>query len=322
MTLAETAAGMPLTHFLAWLGLFGLLSLFGLWWGFGRLHRAHLVDNVPTAKARSAHQGYVELDGSAALMPGEPIIAPLSGSLCCWYRYRVEHRVARHWNVVHQGSSDEVFLLRDETGECLVDPEGADVASRHVQIWYGNSDWPAAGGGTSWRSVSPHHWHQRFHRLTGMRLWADAGTGWYRYQEEVILPGDELYVVGRFRTLGQQGHAQARDDIVVDYLRRWKRHPEVMARFDTDGDGTVDAGEWQAAREQARAQAEREVRDLQQRGPLHLIGRPADGRPFLLANLSQFDLARRFRLQGWAGVGVFFGAGATTVFMVGTRWLG
>jgi hypothetical protein len=322
MSPAERVLNMSTGDFLVWLGVLGFLTLFGLWGGFRRLRHARLIENVPTARIRSAHQGYVELVGSAEVLPGEPIIAPLSGSACCWYDFRIERRSGKHWNVVDKGTSEAVFIIRDDTGECLIDPDEGGVTTTHRQSWYGNSEWPEGGNGVRWGAEPRQSWHASLNRLTGLRVTVDIGMGRYRYREEVIMPGDDLYVVGEFRTLDQAYHAQGRDDIATDYLRRWKRYPQDMARFDSNGDGTVDAGEWEVAREQARAQADKEVRELQQAGPVHTIGRPADGRPFLIANLPQFDLVRRFRLQGWSGLGLFLVAGATMVFMVSTRWVG
>lgn len=323
MQLADIAAGMPIGHFLVWLGLAVALTGFGLWVGFRQLHRARLVETVPTAKVRSAPQGYVELIGTAAALPGEPILAPLSGAPCCWYRYQVQARAQKGWNVVDKGVSAGVFMLRDDTGDCLIDPEGGSVTSTHQQIWYGNSEWPERGSGVRWGEQRRASWHDRLNRLTGIQVEVDFGVGeFYRYTEEVIMPGDPLYVVGRFHTLDHAYHAQGRAEIAADYLRRWKQHPEVMARFDTNGDGQVDAKEWEAARQQAEQQAAREVGDLQQTDPVHTLVKPDDGRPLLIANIDEFDLVTRYRWQGWGAIGLFFLGGATTVFMVSVRWLG
>jgi len=322
MTLADIAAGMPPVHFLAWLGLAALATLFGLWTGFRRLSRARLIENVPTARVRSAPQGYVELAGTAGALPGEPIIAPLSGAPCCWYRYQVQARAHKGWSVVERGVSDGVFVLRDDTGQCLIDPDGGQVTTVRQRLWYGNSAWPERGSGERW-GTRPDNWRRRLNRLTGIQVELDFGVGEaYRYSEEVIIPGDPLYAVGRFHTLDQAYHAQGRAEIAADYLRRWKRHPEVLARFDSNGDGRVDEQEWQEARRQAHEQAAREVHELQQAGPVHTLVKPDDGRPLLIANIDQYALVTRYRWQGWAAIGLFFAAGATTVFMVSVRWLG
>ncbi len=80
-------------------------AAFASWRSWHNLHNARTIQDIPTAKARSAHQGYVELEGVGRLMDGAPIIAPLSGLPCVWYRYRIEElrtmyyrgRTRRRW---------------------------------------------------------------------------------------------------------------------------------------------------------------------------------------------------------------------------------
>ncbi|MEJ2115410.1 MAG: hypothetical protein P8X88_05040, partial [Gammaproteobacteria bacterium] len=56
-------------------------------------HRARLIEDMPTSKIRSCPQGYVELCGTAKLMDGPDIHAPLSGQPCVWYSFSVEEYV-------------------------------------------------------------------------------------------------------------------------------------------------------------------------------------------------------------------------------------
>lgn len=44
-----------------------------------------MMQDMPTALLRSAAQGYNEFKGKANLLPGEPIIAPLTKLSCIWY---------------------------------------------------------------------------------------------------------------------------------------------------------------------------------------------------------------------------------------------
>lgn len=323
MAFTDVVAGMPWLHYLAFTAVAAGLAGFGAWAGITRLALARMIENVPTARVRSAPQGYVELSGTAQALPGAPIIAPLSGAPCAWYRYTIQSRAQKSWTTVDKGVSDEVFVLRDETGDCLIDPDGAQVTTMRQRLWYGNSDWPKAGSGERW-GTRPENWQRKLNRLTGIQVESDFGIGGsYRYTEEVILVGDPLYAVGRFHTLGDEYHAAGRAEIAADYLRRWKRHPEVMKQFDTNGDGHVDHEEWQAARKMAEEQARKESAELASAGPIHTLVKPDNRRqPLLLANLDQFDLVQRNRFQGWAAVGLFFVAGATTVVMVSARLLG
>ena len=80
-----------LAHASPMLLVFALVGCgFGLYLGFTGLHRYRLIEDVPTAKVRSAHQGYVELIGRAVMMDGEPIVAPLSQLQNTRFRIAVE----------------------------------------------------------------------------------------------------------------------------------------------------------------------------------------------------------------------------------------
>ena len=78
-----------------WLWAIGLLiaALVSFVFSFITLHRKRIIEDTPTSKIRSAAQGYIELIGHGQLMEGQPIIAPLTGTICTWYKYSVdEHR--------------------------------------------------------------------------------------------------------------------------------------------------------------------------------------------------------------------------------------
>lgn len=62
------------------------------------IKRKRVIEDTPPALVRSAAQGYIELPGSAELMDADPIYALLSGRLCTWYQFRVEHRETRDHN--------------------------------------------------------------------------------------------------------------------------------------------------------------------------------------------------------------------------------
>ena len=60
-------------------------SIGGLIWGFRSWRRSRLIEDTPLSRVRSATQGYVELGGRARLMPGPPILAPLTLQSCTWW---------------------------------------------------------------------------------------------------------------------------------------------------------------------------------------------------------------------------------------------
>ena len=295
------------------------LALAGLYFGFAGLRLVRLIEDVPTARVRSAHQGYVELVGTAQAMAGEPIIAPLSQTPCCWFSYRVEQRQGSSWRMVQSGSSDGIFLLRDATGDCVIDPEGAEVTSRHKRSW--------AGDGSSFGGHPVHA------RLPSLGRGADlvvkvgggilealgGGAGRQRYTERVILEGDPLHAIGQFRTLRHAGHDDLHE-LTGAILRQWKRDPVgLQRRFDANGDGQIDAAEWEQARAAARQEALREQAVSDHSEPLHTLVRPSGRRRFLLSNLEEFDLVRRNRWRMRLGFLAFLVFGAGALHMLAAR---
>ncbi|MCB1800917.1 MAG: hypothetical protein KDI82_04425 [Gammaproteobacteria bacterium] len=302
------------------LWLVGLVAVGGAWFGFTGMRRVRQIEDVPTARVRSAPQGYVELIGKARAMSGEPVVAPFSKTPCCWYSYRVERRSRRGSRPVESGSSDAIFLLRDESGECVIDPEGAEVTSRHKSSWSDDgSGWGGHGVHARLPSLGPAA--DLAVQVGGSVLDAlGSGVGEYRYTESVILDGDPIYAIGRFRTLGANAHGGAVAERTGAILREWKRQPDTLReRFDRNRDGQIDQDEWQQARAAATREATREQAHEQRRGPLHLLERPGDGRYFLLSNLEEFGLLRRYRWRMRLGFLAFALALAATVWMLAAR---
>lgn len=298
----------------------GVLAIAALVMGFSGLRRSRHIEDVPTARVRSAPQGYVELIGLARMMDGEPIIAPLSHTPCCWYRYKVERRSGKNWRMVESGTSDGIFGLRDETGDCVIDPEGAEVTSRHKRTW---SDDAGSWGG-----------HAVHARLPSLGKTADmvvdiggslldglgAGVGPHRFTEAVIMDGDPLYVIGQFRTLSAGDQGSTLRELTGAVLREWKRRPDTLReRFDSNRDGQIDAEEWERARLAARREAGREHAENLKRGQLHTMSTPNDGRFFLLSNLEEFGLLRRYRWRMRLGFGAFVLLGGAAFLMLSTR---
>lgn len=288
-----------------------VLAAFGFYQGFRRLWKARVIEDAPTAKVRSAHQGYVELIGEAQAMQGEPIIAPLSKVNCCWYRYTIEKKNGKDWDLVRKEVSDGLFLLRDDTGECIVDPEGAEVTPHRRQVWYGDGNEPMLvvmpPRGAEGVQIGP----------VVMRSTAGSLTGRNRYTEELIFAGDPLYALGFFKTLDDIDHHQSRTEITGALLREWKRDwRRLLHRFDHNRDGDIDAAEWEDARRVAEREAGRQHAEQVAVQHLHTLRRPAErGRPFLISTLPQFKLARRYRWQAAGGMLLFLAAGGALVWI-------
>lgn len=296
-----------------------VLLLIALYNGFAGLRRVRQIEDVPTARVRSAPQAYVELTGTAHSMGGEPIIAPLSRTSCCWYCLRVEERSNNHWKLSRSETSDGIFLLRDDTGDCVIDPEGAEVTTEHKSVWFDDGDgW--GGHGVHHRPASLGWATDTLVRISGKLMQGVSGSGRYRYTESVILDGDPLYAIGRFRTLGADHHAGSIHEMTGAILREWKRNPDTLReRFDRDRDGLIDAREWERARAVAEAEAGREYAEKFQQDQLHTLVEPGGGRYFLLSNLAEFGLLGRYRWRMRFGFAAFVLLGLLILPMLSSR---
>jgi hypothetical protein len=293
------------------------LTLFLLYYAFRNLHRARLIEDTPTSRIRSAHQGYVELIGEAALMKGEPVIAPLSGVHCCWWRYIIERKKDKGWHTTRRGQSESLFLLRDETGECIIDPDGAQVSPSNKSVWYGPNAMPTAGPDRDFHSP-----------LGQMRLFGipvsfnNTFSGEYRYTEETIAPGDPLYAIGLFKSVGETDRQSMREEMIKERLRQWKAdHTALLKRFDRNRNDQIDLDEWELARRSARSEVTRE--QMREDHPsLHTLSDTGSHRrPMLISTREEFSIVRHFQLWAIGSLTGFFLLGATVVWLLSARFV-
>ena len=300
-----------------WVGclLLSVLTLALFYFAFRNLHWARLIEDTPTSRIRSAHQGYVELIGEAAMMRGEPVIAPLSGRPCCWWRYRVDYKGDKGWKSVRSGRSESLFLLRDETGECIIDPEGAEVTASEKHVWYGPNPNPGAGPDIGLETLQSDYYlfgkHISVHNTFG---------GEYRYSEETLMPGDPLYAIGLFSSLGETDRQAMREDQIRERLRQWKAdHASLLQKFDRNRDGQIDLDEWESVRRAAvREVTQEQLQEDQQ--PIHTLSRSgSQRRPLLISSKEEFDIVRRHRVYAFAALLGFFLLGSAVVWMITVR---
>lgn len=272
------------------------------------LIRKRIIEDTPTSTIRSAAQGYVELIGRGELIEEQPIIAPLTATTCTWYRYSIEKRRysgrRRRWDTVEQGESESLFRLLDDTGETLIDPEGAVVTPAIKQVWYGHTRHPQ---GPPWE-----------------RKWYSLGSSRYRYTEERMHPGDRLYAIGLFNTSDSHGTNRPIDREVRDLVREWKMHSEkLLEEYDRNRDGELDLNEWERVRAAALETVTLERLTREALPPVNTLGKTCDRRrPYLLSSLPQSNLVRRFSLYATACMLAFLLAGPVTAWMILLRLAG
>jgi hypothetical protein len=263
---------------LGWVACASLIAAISLIAWTSTYRRARAIEDTPTAKVASAAQGYTELLGRGRPLAGEPLLSPLRSLPCLWYRYIEERRNDDKWERVSSGESDASFIVDDGSGECLVDPAGADILTAQKESWV------------------------QFDR---------------RYTEWLLLREERIYVLGQFETRRSGDLGMDRNAAIGALLAEWKKNPqELIKRFDLDGNGEIDVREWELARAQARREVERLERDAADDPGIHIMRRPEDGRLYLISSLPPEQLAQRYRWWSFAHLALFFGglAGAVTAF--------
>lgn len=321
--LAELGAAVRAAHPATIAGMaaaFAAGALYACWRAQRSLRRARMIEDIPTAKVRSAPQGYVELEGIGKLLEGPPILAPLSGLPCVWYRYRVEKRQERrardglfrtHWVTAEHGTSTEIFCLDDGSGRVIVDPEGAEVTPRHKETWYGHGRNP--GG-----AVPP--------AAVAALMQRHAAGGAYRFIEERINQGEKIYALGLLKNAGSHIGAPDVREQVGALLHKWKQdQAELKQRFDLDRDDRIDEREWQLVRSQARREVlKTQEMEQQQIGDAINVLRPTGdpSRPYLLSAYPQSRLIQRYRRGALGYVLLFFAAGSAALWLFNARFRG
>ncbi len=265
---------------------------------------ARALSDTPTSKIRSAPQGYVELVGQAQPGPQGQVVAPLSGVSCIWYRYGVEKKGGKgKWTTLHRGVSEHPFLISDDTGECLIYPDGAEVVKTRRKSWRGDDPMyqtqPAAGVLGSAQALGQF--------LSGISF----GEQRYRYTEYRIMPGDPLHALGYFRSVGGASERPEKRGQLAILLEQWKRDEKRMNLFDRDGDGNLDADEWSAAVSAAERQLSRDMLNRPDDPVIHTLSSPTTrGRPFLLSTASESSLVRGYQIRAAAAtVGLVISGG-------------
>jgi hypothetical protein len=168
-----------------------LAATFAVW--MKSFSAARALAATPRAKVASAAQGYAELAGEA-LPLGSPLQSPYSAVPCLWYRYIVETKDGDgDWRASDSGASREAFVLRDETGDCVIEPDGFEVVSFRVESW------------------------------------DDGGE---RRTEHLIMGGDPIYAIGDFRTEGERHAlrpASGRTSVVSNFTEAELRRKGMIA---------------------------------------------------------------------------------------------
>lgn len=251
------------------------LSVYTYLAAFSLLRLGMLVRGTPTSKLDTAAQGLVELSGIAADFDAGGTRAPESGMPCVWY---------------------SSCVLRDD-GWLQVHHLGW-VAAVLAWIALHLSLLPGRTSRDSLVLVSPHG--ECVVDPAGAFVLAGRTLFGANYREDVIRPGDPLFVLGGLQTR-QHDFASLRQAAIqgrmAELLRAWKQDPEALRqRFDFAGEH-ITPDEWEQVRTAAFEAAVDEAGPPPEYDPeadiTHCLARPAGGQPFLIAAMDEHRVLRR-----------------------------
>lgn len=272
-----------------------LIALISFYSFFKNWKRLRFIEDTPTARLRSAHQGYVEIVGKGVLIDDKPIYAPLSNHRCLWYRSQIECQETIiekgqsqiHWNVIYNNISHHQFKLTDGSTSCLVDPDNAEIKGGEKLIWYGNTEWP------------------RQTQILESQSILHSNNNRYRYSEWLILPGQPLYILGQYSTSSVASQLSVRE-IMNNLILDWKKDSQqLLKRFDRNNDGQIDQQEWESARQTANTESQQIYQQRLLEPEQNIITKPKDKHyPFLISVYSQAILRQKYRRTAYLSLSV------------------
>ncbi|MEM7363781.1 MAG: LemA family protein [Pseudomonadota bacterium] len=133
------------------------------WGAFRLIKTKRLQENIPTSKTAGVVYGMSEVTGKlVATDPDNTLTGPLSTLPCTWYHYVIQERRQagknENWVTVHTETKKQPFYCEDDEGQIRIFPGQAEVVTTHS---------------------------------------SSKRQGDRRYSEKRLMPGDELYVLGK-----------------------------------------------------------------------------------------------------------------------------
>lgn len=250
----QVLSGQQVPYFQLVFGAISAIVLFAALFNYWRLLK---ITEAPISTIAAAAQGYVELHGQAAC--DNPVKTPYHGIPCVWYQAWVyaniennqQHRDPRHQQLLEFKQNAVVFKLTDESGECWINPQGAEVIYFEAKTWRKNN---------------------------------------HRYVEHYLPADSHIYVIGQLDTrkdvLDQAAVEREAGKLLVE-LKANRRY--MLNRYDHNLDGEIDMEEWELARKDAIQQVHATHAMAANTG-LYTIHKPLDNHLFLLSAKSPREL--------------------------------
>ncbi|BBB32348.1 hypothetical protein TTHT_0782 [Thermotomaculum hydrothermale] len=223
-----------------------------------------IIEDTPTSKLRSIAAGFVEVSGK--ITSPKPVISPISGSPCVFFRYTKEKFVRSgrnsRWVTVEIGEGcAENCVLRDETGEIGVNVKNASFFLTNLYTT-----------------------NTTFNEMQYGLFGADN----VRYKEEYILDGQKVYVLGTAKPI-------SKSISYGKFLSEIKKDKEKMKKFDLDGNGVIDFEEWEIAQKKLRDEF-LEYKQLKGQAADLLIDYDRNNGIFVISNEKERSILKRLKI--------------------------
>lgn len=176
---------------------------------FQHIRHGRLIEDTPTAKLRSAAQGYVEIQGHQNIFTQAVTCSPYSQDICTWYEVKLEQHVRSgknsYWHTIDHRYCQNPIYVYDGTGECIVCP---DPKTKIYTSFY-----------RSWHGFSPRATKPPKNIVMKILSW----FGSYRFSERLLLPETPIYVIGMLATYSLDNAAMlSKFGIYAEHLSQWQ----------------------------------------------------------------------------------------------------
>lgn len=213
-----------------------------------------VLSAMPISRVAYAAQGYGQFYGVGQSFAEQRTLSPFTGLPCLWYHYKVYKETDNKKHLVHEVVSSDTFFLIDKTGCCVVSPSAAQVLTCHTDSFV---------------------------------------RDYYCYEERLLLAQDKLFVLGAFSTQANLDNKATLHHALTDKLSEWKQNKAfLLQRFDVEGKGELSQTEWERVREAAEQEVQAEFAPLQ--SGYHLLEKPANSFPFIVANTTPETISVRY----------------------------
>lgn len=287
------------------------LCIYGIcyfFWGFERLRKKRLIEDIPTSTIRGLAMGLVELHGKAE--PTTLLKSPLTKTECVLFKYLIEESIrtgkSSRWVKIASGDSFYCpFWLNDETGKIMVSSQGAELI---LPV-----DYEFATTGIIGKEI-PNNLIE-FMEENGIRYKRWLGNRILRFQEWFIRRGENVYVLGSAKK--QDTSRSDYKNVLMQRIKELKKSPQKMKEeVDLNKDGEISIEEWDLAVAKLEQKLLEETLKNTQVEDLAdvIVGKGDVETTFTISDHSEKEVIRKLSYQCF--LGIYGGAALSLITLV------